>query len=78
MSSVNFVCAKTLTGSHVLLSPQVLEIVNDSTVRRLHEPRAVNQGEPKAPDTPQGENTRGPNLLPWPQDKQPQPVAVQA
>ena len=69
---------ETLTWSHVLLSPQVLEIVNDSIVRRLHEPRAVNQGEPKAPDTPQGESTRGPNLPPWPQDKQPQQVAVQA
>lgn len=69
---------ETLTQSRVLLSSQVLEIVNDSTVRRLHEPRAVNQGEPKAPDTPQGESTRGPDLPPWPQDKQPQPVAVHA
>lgn len=62
----------------VSLCQQVLEIVNDSSVRRLHEPRAVNQGEPKAPDTPQGESTKGSDMPPWLQDKQPQPVAVQA
>lgn len=82
---INSACAERVFRIDVGMSkgcgngePEVLEIVNDSTVRRLHEPRAVNQGEPKAPDTPQGESTRGPDLPPWPQDKQPQPVAVHA
>lgn len=57
---------------------QVLEIVNDSVIRRLHEPRAVNQGEPKAPDTPQAESANGPVPAPWQKDRQQQPVAVQA
>lgn len=56
---------------------QVLEIVNDSSIRRLHEPRTVNKGEPKAPDTPQGESTKGPSIMPWQKDRR-QPVAVQA
>jgi len=56
------------------LLSQVLEILNDSTIRRLHEPRAMNQGELKAPDTPQGESMKEP----WVQDKPQQPVAVQA
>lgn len=57
---------------------QVLEIIDDSVIRRLHEPRAVNQGEPKAPDTPQQESQQGPSLPPYPQEKQQRPVAVQA
>lgn len=57
---------------------QVLEIVNDSVIRRLHEPRAVNQGEPKAPDTPQAESTKGPAIAPWHKERQQQPVAVEA
>ena len=58
---------------------QVLEIVNDSVIRRLHEPRAVNQGEPKAPDTPQQESDQSQKLPTYMKDKeQPQPVAAQA
>ena len=60
------------------MTSQVLEIVDDSTIRRLHEPKALNQGEPKAPDTPQGESTKGPAVMPWQKDRQQQPVAVQA
>ena len=67
---------------HVLtlscITLQVLEIINDSAIRRLHEPRKVNQGEPKAPDTPQGESTKGPAVVPWQKDRQQQPFAVQA
>lgn len=55
---------------------QVLEIIDDSVIRRLHEPRAVNQGEPKAPNTPQQESDQGPSLPPYSQEKQQQPVAV--
>ena len=58
---------------------QVLEIVNDSVIRRLHEPSVVNQGEPKAPDTPQQESDQSPTLPSELKEKeQPQPVAAQA
>ena len=57
---------------------QVLEIVNDSVIRRLHEPRAVNTGKPKAADTPQQESTQGPAVKPLPQEQRQPPVAVQA
>lgn len=82
---INSACAERVFRIDVGMSkgcgdgePEVLEIVNDSSVRRLHEPRTVNQGEPKAPDTPQGESTKGSDMPPWLQDKQPQPVSVQA
>ena len=57
---------------------QVLEILNDSVVRRLHEPRAVNQGEPKAPDTPQGESAQAPTTPSWSREQQPRPITVKA
>ena len=72
----NLITCHVLTLSCTTL--QVLEIINDSAIRRLHEPRAVNQGEPKAPDTPQGESTKGPAVVPWQKDRQQQPFAVQA
>lgn len=82
---INSACAERVFRIDVGMSkgcgngePEVLEILNDSTVRRLHEPRAVNQGEPKAADTPQGESTQPPTVPPWPQEKQQQPVTVQA
>ena len=58
---------------------QVLEILDDGRiVRRLHEPRNVNKGQPKAPDTPQPQPEAGGTLYDWWRGKQPQPVAAQA
>ncbi|KAL3146397.1 hypothetical protein ABBQ32_003079 [Trebouxia sp. C0010 RCD-2024] len=82
---INSACAEQVFRIDVGMSkgcgdgePEVLEIVNDSVIRRLHEPRAVNQGEPKAPDTPQAESTKGPAIAPWHKERQQQPVAVEA
>lgn len=82
---INSACAERVFRIDVGLSkgcgngePEVLEILNDSTIRRLHEPRALNQGEPKAPDTPQGESIQPPTTHPWPKEQQQQPIAVKA